>query len=155
MTAAAELASVRKGDAFVALGRLVSMEFADGDEITWPARGRPLLAEHLPSGDLWILEGAGRPGRASRRARDRYDAINWGERDPMIRRVDVRRPGRRERLDVIGVVVCVTYESDKSGEIVHWYHAFRAPRPTMVQATDGTPYLVGGGYRVTPRGIVG
>jgi len=156
-----EIATVDPGDEFVALGRLVSLAYsrkgAVMDVIFDPPEGRPLLAEHQPSGDLFVLEGPEvKTKRGTKGARKRYGEVNWRERPPKIGRVTIPRFAEGDEFTGLGPLVCVTYESDKSGELTHWFHEFEPELPILAEHADsGALAILGGTYEVTARGIVG
>lgn len=160
-----EIATVEPGDEFVAMGRLVALSYRRGRDVIDVAfeGDRPLLAEHQPTGDLFILDGPERrpPRRrhkhsSTKPARKRYEEINWGERAPEVGRVTIPRFDAGDEFVELGPLVCVTYESDKSGEPVHWFHEFEPELPTLAEHTASSNLaILGGSYQVTARGIVG
>jgi len=155
-----DVAVIEDGDECPGLGRLVSLAYRRGDvvhEIEWKGR-RPMLCEHMPTGDLVILDGEefGNTTRASKAARERYAVINWRARDPAAGGVLVPRFEEGDTFEELGELVCITYESDKSGELVHWFHAFEPHVPTLARHEESDALaIIGGDYKVTARGIVG
>lgn len=55
----------------------------------------------------------------------------------------------------LGTLSAVTYETTKGREHADWEHEFEGERPTLNADRDGNLVILGGSYRVTPRGIVG
>jgi len=55
----------------------------------------------------------------------------------------------------LGPLVAVTYEARKGGDLHHWEHEFESPLPLLAFGDSGSLWILGGGYRVTHRGIVG
>jgi hypothetical protein len=54
----------------------------------------------------------------------------------------------------LGPLVEVVYAATKAGDRYHWQHRFESPRPVLAYG-DNHLWILGGGYRVTARGIVG
>lgn len=150
--------NLREGDEFIAMGHLVSLVYEDGPDVVrveFPPP-RPFLAEQHRTGDLFIVRGGrAKRARAGAVSRKRYEQINWGERDPRVTVRNLPRVSFGESYAELGPLLEVTYESDKSGEVTHWVHAFEKPLPLLVEhEPSGGLFLLGGGYRVTSRGIV-
>lgn len=85
-----------------------------------------------------------------------YEASHWG-RAPRSRSTrEVTEPGDNEELIALGTLVQVVYRTSKGDLVnVEFEHEFNAPRPLLTYGSDdGRLYLVGGGYKVTRRGIV-
>lgn len=88
------------------------------------------------------------------KAEDAFEAFHWG-----------RRPRRKLVADVpplpaeafeLGKVISITYEATKGRQHAAWEHDFGEPRPTLAADPEGEQLLIlGGGYRVTDRGIEG
>lgn len=82
------------------------------------------------------------------------EAFRWGDACDEGQIVNVApMPGV---LWTLGPLVAVTYEATKRGDLAHWEHDFEAPLPVLAFSEDSQGlYVVGGGYKVTHRGIVG
>ncbi len=90
---------------------------------------------------------------AALRAAERdYRRFHWGNLPTAARRVSVRRPSV---LVEVGELVSLTYRTAKGGgRRDDWIHFHRPPRPRLAyDLKSGDLFLVGGGYRITPRGI--
>jgi hypothetical protein len=62
-------------------------------------------------------------------------------------------PKKNETLWSLGDLVAIVYK--RPGEKVPYEHVFKSPRAKLVTDARGRRlYIVGGGYRVTSRGIV-
>ncbi|OGS00192.1 MAG: hypothetical protein A2V88_08260 [Elusimicrobia bacterium RBG_16_66_12] len=82
-----------------------------------------------------------------------YRDFHWGRSPDRERVIEVEPlPARAWQL---GELVAVVYETDKGGELAHWHHDFRRARPVLAATEQGSLLVLGGSYRVTPRGIVG
>ena len=88
---------------------------------------------------------------AQRACRD----FRWG--DPCDGGQLVHIPPPPLVLVEIGPLVSVVYEATKRGQTAHWEHDFEEQRPVLAydDMGDDQLYIVGGDYKVTPRGIVG
>lgn len=89
------------------------------------------------------------------RAADDWRAFHWGDEPSEIIDADVYRPNPREVLTVLGKLKRVDYETPKAGELAIWWHEFSRPCPYLAASESGKLLIVGGRYRITPRGIVG
>jgi hypothetical protein len=98
------------------------------------------------------------PVRAQLDAAERaYREFHWGD-DPdatIDATIPAIAPG--DVLPVLGELVRVDYLAKKRGELATWWHPFQTPRPLLASTCDSRPRLVivGGGYKIEPRGIVG
>jgi hypothetical protein len=82
-----------------------------------------------------------------------YTEFHWGKAPKRRRRHDVPMP-----LEVfeLGKLTYAEYLADKGGEKALWCHDFGWPYPSLTGTADGElGPILGGGARVTERGIVG
>ena len=87
-------------------------------------------------------------------AASEFQGFHWGDAIEGGDWVDLPPPPLV--LAQIGPLVEITYEASKRGEVAHWTHDFKDPLPVLAwDPMAGGLYIVGGGYKVTPRGIVG
>lgn len=95
------------------------------------------------------------PGRAAekRAARD-YTDFHWGNPPEGTIEADAPAIEPGEVVWTLGELAEVAYETTKRNEHAIWVHAFQAPRPVLAFSESGHLLIVGGGYEVTPRGIV-
>jgi hypothetical protein len=90
-------------------------------------------------------------------AEEAYRDFHWGD-DPdatIESEIPDVQPG--DVLSVLGELTRVDYLTTKRGEKAIFWHPFQAPRPLLASTVDDHPRLVvvGGGYTIEPRGIVG
>jgi hypothetical protein len=92
---------------------------------------------------------------AVERAAGEYRAFHWGDEPDAI--VHARAPVVTPKmvLTELGTLVWVVYETAKGGETYEWEHPFEGTRPVLASTPGGRLVVVGGSYRITPRGIVG
>lgn len=61
-----------------------------------------------------------------------------------------------QRAPVIGSIVSITYVVRKGRDpLTSYVHAFGEPRPVLAMDDAGRASIIGGGYRIESRGIVG
>lgn len=64
--------------------------------------------------------------------------------------------GSESVLWQLGELRSVVYRARKDGRLFDWHHDFRRHRPLLCSGEDPSQlYIVGGGYTVSARGIVG
>lgn len=82
-----------------------------------------------------------------------YAEFHWGERSDhtQLHHVPLPDPVMYE----LGELVEVVYDASKGGDRYHWQHAFSSPRPVLAYGQSHNLWILGGGYKVTARGIVG
>lgn len=98
------------------------------------------------------------PLRAQLDAAERaYREFHWGDEPDATIEAEIPRIRPGDVLPVLGELVRVDYQARKAGDLATWWHPFKAPRPLLASTCDAEPRLVivGGGYRIEPRGIVG
>jgi hypothetical protein len=98
----------------------------------------------------------GRRDNAMIRARRDFEAFHWGDESTEI--LDAQAPELHEGdvLVVLGKLRAVEYDTAKKGQDATWCHQFdEDDQPRLCATADGQLVIVGGSYRVTPRGIVG
>lgn len=90
------------------------------------------------------------------RSRAEYRRTHWGT-EPEAQSLSVARVANPFLGDLVemGGLVAVTYETTKDGEAAHWTHKFRRGALPILAYNAGGLVIVGGGYRVTDRGIEG
>ena len=86
-----------------------------------------------------------------------YREFHWGD-DPdatIDAEIPKVRPG--DVLPVLGELVRLDYLAKKDGELATWWHPFQRRRPLLASTCSDRPRLliVGGDYKIEPRGIVG
>jgi hypothetical protein len=85
-----------------------------------------------------------------------YRDFHWGRDPSSIKRVRV--PRRPDQLVKLGTLESVTYSATKGqrGSLTDYVHDFEGSRPTLA-ADPRTKrlHIVGGGYKIEDRGIVG
>jgi hypothetical protein len=115
-------------------------------------RERAAIAEGVRSGKI-------KPGATIRRCNpgdlmaEEFEKFHWGRKAKRKKRHRVKQ--HREVYE-LGRVREIGYETKKGGENAIWVHQFERPYPTLTATEDGKlGPIVGGGYRVTPRGIEG
>lgn len=93
--------------------------------------------------------------KAIRAARRDFKAFHWGNKSTEILAASVPdiRPG--DVLVVLGELATVEYDTAKGDEDGRYVHPFEDDRPLLCCTKEGRLVIVGGSYRVTPRGIVG
>jgi hypothetical protein len=87
-----------------------------------------------------------------------YEGFHWGR--PARRRSSVELPPRPRELVELGTLEAITYGTRKGSEgLQHYEHAFgetgRAKPRLAMDARTKRLHIVGGGYDVEDRGIVG
>ena len=94
-------------------------------------------------------------GGAVGRAEERFKSFHWG-RAPR-RRLATTLPPEPRALVELGRLEAVEYATSKVGDGPSVYrHKFSGRRPRLAVAVDGDQlHVVGGTYKVRPRGIVG
>lgn len=94
--------------------------------------------------------------RSGQAAARQYDRIHWGRRPDRAVRGDVAEVAPGDIVTEIGVLEEVCYAAAKGDEpAALWVHPFSSPKPWLCVAADGKLVIVGGGYSVSARGIVG
>ncbi len=88
----------------------------------------------------------------ARRARDRFQLLD-AEGTATLATLRVPEPG--QALVVLGDVYAIAYEGGEDGQPAIYEHAFEQPKPVLAYSSTRQLHIVGGGYRVTARGIVG
>lgn len=91
-----------------------------------------------------------------KRAQHEFRRFHWDEEpDALVRAsAPVVTPG--SVLVEIGELREVVYRTTKGGgEVTDWWHAFKDRRPVLAFNSSGRLVVVGGSYKITPRGIVG
>lgn len=113
---------------------------------------RAAIAEGVRSGKI-------KPGATIRRCNPadpmaaEFEAFHWGRKAKRKRRRRVAQP--REVYE-LGKIREIGYETKKGRQNAIWVHEFEPPYPTLTATEDGRlGPIVGGGYRITPRGIEG
>jgi len=70
----------------------------------------------------------------------------------------VQEPRDNEKLIGLGILLSVVYVTEKGGDRspVEYEHTFDERNPPLLAygSDDGKLYIVGGGYKVKPHGIV-
>lgn len=89
------------------------------------------------------------------RAAREWTAFHWGDEPTELLDARVYVPSPGEALMVLGSLRRVDYETQKDGQHAIWFHEFSRPRPYLCASSRGSLLVVGGGYRIEPRGIVG
>lgn len=79
--------------------------------------------------------------------------FRWGDRCDHAQ--VLRTPSIDPVMYELGPLVSVVYEATKGGELYHWEHDFKAPLPVLAYGSSQSLWILGGGYSVTHRGIVG
>lgn len=86
-------------------------------------------------------------------AEEAYTEFHWGREPQEARKVDV--PHAPEVFE-LGALRAVEYETKKGDTAAIWVHRFGRPFPTLTATPGGRlGPIVGGGARVTKKGIVG
>ncbi len=90
---------------------------------------------------------------AAASARDAF--LRRGVKEPRARKVTA--PDPRGPLYELGELTEVGYAALKGKDRLEaeYIHRFEAPMPRLAATLDGGLVIVGGGYRITPAGIVG
>lgn len=91
----------------------------------------------------------------TKRAERAFRRFHWGDDPEQTVKRSAPRVNPGDVLVELGPLVEVVYETHKAGKTYNWVHAFKGPLPVLAQTLDGRLVIVGGGYRVTERGIVG
>lgn len=87
-------------------------------------------------------------------AAEAYTETHWGE--PVEGGALVMLAQPPEAIYSLGELARVEYDTSKGGEFARFYHDFETTKPMLAVDPDGgTLWIVGGDYKVTPRGIVG
>jgi hypothetical protein len=90
-----------------------------------------------------------------RRAADDWREFHWGDEPTEIISANLYVPSAGETLVVLGKLRRVDYETTKAGELAVFWHEFSRPTPYLCAGPRGSLHVVGGRYRIEPRGIVG
>ena len=91
----------------------------------------------------------------ARTARGEFKRFHWGEEPTDLQEAMAPLVLPDEVLWSLGDLAEIAYEGTKNGEPAIWVHTFKAQRPVLAYSEHGLLVIVGGDYRVTPRGIVG
>jgi len=163
---ALEAVGPRHGE-LVSLGLLTKIRTTHG-VLSFPLRRAPVLAYHVcgarggrdkcdvPKKLVIVHRARSSKGvrPTSKEARREYERVHWGDKGtrPSI-------PGRvfaGGRVRIIGTIRSVVYTTQKGGDadLTDYDHAFEGERPVLGKS-DGLFVILGGSYRVEPRGIVG
>ena len=86
-----------------------------------------------------------------------YEALHWGIPAGALLQLQYQPPGNV--LTMLGELDAVAYDTAKAGDgpdgAVYW-HPFEHPRPILAVDPDSNRlHILGGGYTVEDRGIVG
>ena len=84
-----------------------------------------------------------------------YERFHWGDAPARTSAARAPEVTRGETLYLLGDLVEVVYETTKAGELFEWQHEFKRPRPRLAATRSGGLIILGGGYSVSDRGIVG
>lgn len=116
------------------------------------AAERAAIADGVRSGRI-------KPGATIRRANPRdamaeeFERFHWGRKARKKRKVKVRTPKKAYEL---GKIREIAYETKKGREHAIYCHEFDPPYPTLTADDRGRlGPILGGGYRITARGIEG
>jgi hypothetical protein len=96
-----------------------------------------------------------RRGRAIEAARAEFKAFHWGNESTEIIEAEAPQLRAGQVLMVLGELHAVEYDTEKGAEVGRYCHDFEHEKPLLCSTADGQLVIVGGQYRVTPRGIVG
>ena len=85
-----------------------------------------------------------------------FEEFHWGEPADEILEIDDDQHAGRE-LVLLGELTELTYRTIKGGEDWDWVHDFDPDNPPLLclDLETGKLAIVGGGYEVNDRGIVG
>jgi len=89
------------------------------------------------------------------RAKEEFRAFHWGNDAETVETADAAQLVEGDVLVVLGELNAVEYITTKGEQEAVWCHDFGKSRPKLCTTASGRLVIVGGGYRVTPRGIVG
>ncbi len=84
-----------------------------------------------------------------------YERVHWGNTADQVLRAQFDAPKPGETLALLGELVAIVYDTHKGNESGEYEHEFEAPRPLLTYKQNCSLIIIGGGYRITPRGIVG
>jgi len=88
-------------------------------------------------------------------AKKKYEAFHWGTQGK-VKEATLPKPPKF--AFAIGKIVSIAYETTKDGETATWEHEFGeegGERPDLVaDSKNHKLFIVGGDYKVEPRGIV-
>lgn len=81
--------------------------------------------------------------------------LHWGDEPDEL--IETRAPRLRcgDVLTELGELAEITYGTSKAGQAALWEHEFKQPLPRLAVTESGELVILGGGYRVNRRGIVG
>lgn len=158
------------GGGLVLLGRLTELTWrtfgtaqqSRVDRQRWHYASAPLLS-YDRNGRLHVVYGKELAGRACATERASYASTHWGTagEGTLVSGVELAGPyGPTER---IGQGVAITYTTKKNErELTDYEHewgegaaTWSTPERPLIVRARGLYALMGGNYRVTPRGIVG
>ncbi len=84
-----------------------------------------------------------------------YKQFHWGKKASKTKAVAVS-PAPAGRLVELGTLEAVTYSADKNDGLVDYFHEFGRKKPVLaLDPKTNRLHIVGGGYVVEDRGIVG
>lgn len=83
-----------------------------------------------------------------------YKAFHWGEQARSV--IEIDRPRVQGPLVMVGPLTSVSYLAKKNEkEVCEYVHDFDEPLPVLAFDRTGKLHILGGGYSIQPRGIVG
>jgi len=83
-----------------------------------------------------------------------YNQFQWGKQPDLVKPVGDLTPPKW--LVKLGDLKAVIYSSDKGGTKQDYIHEFKNPKPELASSKSGKKlFLLGGGYKINWRGIVG
>ena len=87
------------------------------------------------------------------KAAKKYTQFQWGK--PVDKVFEVKRPCAKGNMYFLGHLTGITYRTEKNdGEIIDYVHDFKEPFAVLCADETDTLFIVGGGYKIEPRGIV-
>lgn len=88
-----------------------------------------------------------------------WTETHWGLMPRDTRHMTIAEPRDNRELVTLGFVHQVVYVTKKGAdpELVEYEHTFSRSRPPLLcyGSDDGRLFFAGGGYRITPHGIIG